>query len=712
MRILAKISFLLVTLTWSLHFYCQSNQCSAELQRVCHYTSPSVWEKHLVEKNQFYREQLSPKVAIVKSRVTSLQSQYKAKVLPKLVEFGNYFYLEIVSPSIEVACQTWDEFDHRAFRECSLKKLRWARQRIWYYYSVFVRPNCSKFVSASKLDKLNEIIWAHFGKLDQQYKLMEKCSEAHAKIAPVLAQASQRLEKFYHLILIRLQPVVQRFKHNSCNKLDPVLADMWERCRTSETCFKTHSWLKKTWQNLKFGLTYIKIYFKDAMAPYTEEIESVVAAKVNSGTKAASKSISKVKSKAKARVSASASARGNAKAEAKAGAKGITSVSASASADSTTSFSTTFAISCDEEDEEILSTTTSTVMLTVTMDDSELAPKETGAELEVAEQDVAQDEFDAWFRVVDQKSSSVVKSFDTEVSKYIHKHVQEIEPYFKNKTQNVSQTMQNHFKLINSAIQDINCTCETDNETGNVTCFDSTGTTQLSEYISRPRMRELFADAHSVMDKYMLQIKEELAAEAEAVDKKVQLIREELLEVYEEWGDVMISEWSKRLAYIDIVAGHLEEKDQGSSDASSDNWRKFLSLKKQVINARDQLATHPANLHEMKQFLKKGQYLVDVLSHESGEYLYILRARANLAFQAREKEEQRTEDIPRMLNSSISSQGNSSALRQHQHYKNLTKHASKKLEKAAGKRYSNETGSTQKLSNVETSLESSIEAVQ
>lgn len=573
-------------------------------------------------------------MAIVKSHVGDVQFQYRSKVIPKLIDLGNYFYLEIVSPKIDAACQAWEEFDHKHYREASLEKLRSVRHKCWYYYTVYIRPNFWKLVHTSKLDKLNENACAGFHRIDQQYQLVEKYHQVHARIAPVAKVLFQRFQDSYELVLAKILPIVHRLKRNSEAKVEPVLANLWNRCRTDETCYKTHFVLKQMWKNIKLGLTYLKIYLKDAMAPYTEEIESVLSAKVKSGTMAATKSISKVKSNVQARATAS----GNARAAAKAGVSGVTRASASASADSTTAFSTSVTGAMEDEDEEVLSTTTSTVMLTVTIDDQELSPQETSGELRVAEQDMMQDEFDAWFRVVDQKSSSVVKSFNAEVANYLHKRVQELEPLFKNKTQNISQTMQHHFKVLNSAIQDINCTSETDKEFGNTTYFDSTGTTQLAEYISRPRMRELFADAHSVLDNFMLQVKEELAAKADEVDKRVNLIREELVEVYEEWGDAMVSEWSKRLAYIDVVAGHLEEKESGATEASSDNWRKFLNLKKQVIKARDQLAEHPADLQEMKQFIKKAEYLVQVISQDSGEYLYILRARANLAFQAREKE--------------------------------------------------------------------------
>ncbi|GAV49726.1 hypothetical protein ZYGR_0P03720 [Zygosaccharomyces rouxii] len=622
MKILTKFFLLLVVTTCSLHYYCQIGQCSTQLQRVCHYTTPSVWDELLVEKNEFYREQLNPKVKVLKSHISQINSHYQDKVLPKLVDLGNRFYFDIVSPRIDNVCEFWEEFELKPYRERSLNQIRKVRQRIWFYYSVYLKPNLTK--------------------LDNQYALSDKYGKVHNKIAPFVAEIAQNFQNVYHQAAAKVHPHWENLRRTVNAKWEPISSSLWQRCRTNEICFKTNAQLKNIWKNLKLGCDYLSIYVHDALSPYSDGLESNVRA-------------TKAKSKSKPRVNASASARGNARAGAKAGAKaGTSEISASATADPTTSASATVTAGFEDDydDEEPLYTSTSTIMLTVTMstDQNELSPSQNtaNAELGISEQDAIKDEFEAWFKVVDQKSSGVVKTFNKEVNKYLHHRVQQLDSIFQNKTKTVSEVLQNRYKNLNRAIQDINCTCETDTDAGNQTCFDSTGTTQLSEYITRSKMRELFAEAHSTLDQSMLQLKQDLEPIAQEVESRVSLIREEMVEVYEEWGDAMVSEWSKRLAYIDVVAGHLDDNGASTDEESSENWRKFLNLKKQVIKARDELAEHPADLHEIKQFVKKVHYLIEVLAKEAGEYLYILRARANLAFQAREQESKQREDSPRM----------------------------------------------------------------
>lgn len=186
MRILTRFVLLLLTITWSLHYYCQIGQCSTQLQRVCHYTTPSVWEELLLERNEFYREQLDPKVKVLKSHISQINSQYQKKVIPKLVDWGNNFYFEVVSPRIDAACEFWEEFEFKSYREWSLRQIRWIRKQVWFYYSVYLKPSLIK--------------------LNNQYTLAEKYHEIHNKVAPVVVQITQHFQVLYYEAIAKVQP--------------------------------------------------------------------------------------------------------------------------------------------------------------------------------------------------------------------------------------------------------------------------------------------------------------------------------------------------------------------------------------------------------------------------------------------------------------------------------------------------------------------------
>lgn len=299
-------------------------------------------------------------------------------------------------------------------------------------------------------------------------------------------------------------------------------------------------------------------------------------------------------------------------------------------------------VESDEEDEGDLetSTMTSTVVVTVTMDEREVASPTDADVEELSELETLQDEFDAWSNLIDQKSSNIISMFNKDTEKASQAEIEKVEADIQHKTQELSQLAQEYFQKLTKSIQDINCTAELDPSTGELIYFDQSGTTQLATYITRPLVRAIFKAAHAELENRTQAIEHDLQQLTTRIEAVVKNTREDILELYEEWGDVMITEWSKRLAYVDVVAAHFGANGAESpqqQDLSADNWKRFLQLKKQVISARDQLAEAPAELAAFKKFINKAQLVLETVTKESGEYLYILRARANLAFQERER---------------------------------------------------------------------------
>lgn len=515
---------MLAALTVSLHYYCQINECSTELQQICHYTTPVTWNELLLKHNTLYRESINP-------AVLSVHEEYSSRIKPHLLTLGSDIHHKVYSPVVALVKKQYADFDCQQQCDWISKKTAGIRRQLWFYYNVVFKPYAQKLIYYCKIDQV--------------------CSKVHATLGPFLERI--RFVWYY------LEPYTTM-------------------ARSSLT--QGYSELKTLYYQSSHWMTDGKF-----------------------------------------------SERSNEEAE----------LSSSSESEIETETETE-----DEDDYEEIetSTMTSTVLVTVTLgaDENAVASGAADTSLEVSEQDLLQDDFNAWSHVIDKKSSNIIKLFNKDVDKYVDRRLKELEPIFQNKTQTLSKEAQARFQIINKAIQEINCTTGTDPETGKTIYFDQSGTTQLANYITRPLMRSHFTDTRSHLDGMTETIKDSLTKLVEDVEKKVQVIRDDLVEVYEEWGDVMISEWTKRLAYIDVVSGHFEA-DSEENDISAENWKKFLKLKKQVIVARDELAEHPAELKQLKEFLRKVEYILQIITKESGEYLYILRSRANLAFQDREAQE-------------------------------------------------------------------------
>ncbi|SCU86476.1 LAMI_0D02234g1_1 [Lachancea mirantina] len=308
------------------------------------------------------------------------------------------------------------------------------------------------------------------------------------------------------------------------------------------------------------------------------------------------------------------------------------------------------------EDETI--TLTSVIIETVTLSDGEFgAPavsslaSESGAlnlatdsTVELSVTELVQDEFEAWANAIERKAANTIAHFNHDVESLVQERLDQIHPDVTALLRNITNQSQAFYQAINKAIMDVNCTAEIDPETNETIYFDRHGT-QLDRYITRPLMRELFNRTHVYVDESLDHVGGRLEAFVKEIDAAVDLMRHDHLEIYEEWGDVMVSEWSRRMAYVDVVAA-LEEDDLNKKQ--HENWKDFLHLKKLVIGVRDKLINHPAQLHQLQEFLNEIQVTLRALQRESGEYLFILRSKANLAFQSREKLEREREEQERL----------------------------------------------------------------
>ncbi|AMD22680.1 HHL090Wp [Eremothecium sinecaudum] len=283
---------------------------------------------------------------------------------------------------------------------------------------------------------------------------------------------------------------------------------------------------------------------------------------------------------------------------------------------------------------------TSTVTKTFTAS-AELATAVTEAtsakELEVSLHDLIHDEFQAWKQTIENKADNVLKAFTDEIREFELQQLEEISPVLTRHLREFNAKSKEHFRKINKVIQEINCTMGIDPETNATIWFDKRGT-QLKEYITRPLLREHFAQANGELTNTTDFIRAELKSIVDSVNDRVDVIREEHLEIYEEWGDVMISEWSKRMAYIDVVDHDIDSEEQRHN-----NWKQFLKLKKHVIKTRELLMEHPVKFNDLEKFLKDIQNTLRTMAQENGEYMYILRSKANLYFQEREKQDRARE---------------------------------------------------------------------
>ncbi|CCK68489.1 She10p KNAG_0B00400 [Huiozyma naganishii CBS 8797] len=267
-------------------------------------------------------------------------------------------------------------------------------------------------------------------------------------------------------------------------------------------------------------------------------------------------------------------------------------------------------------------------------------------EVVLDEREQLQEEINSWSQSIASKIDSIQRMFGREVARFLKKTTQDRELRVKPALQDYSQSMQLAFAEINKAIQDIECKVEVDSRSNEKIYFDKTGTRQLNKFISRESVREMFDEVKALDANITSFVESELNATMHDVNKTVENMREDYSYIFEEWSNVMVNEWTRRLVYADIVGVSLEDTDAETDPELLDvetqtekNWKGFLGVKRSVVEKRDELVNHAVEMKPVQSFIKKVENTLQLLLRENGEYAYILRAKANLAFQEREKQE-------------------------------------------------------------------------
>lgn len=144
-----------------------------------------------------------------------------------------------------------------------------------------------------------------------------------------------------------------------------------------------------------------------------------------------------------------------------------------------------------------------------------------------------------------------------------------------------------------------------------------------ADHVSREAFRNALSDKHNSANKHVELIEKEIESIIESYTKDIYNIRIAILDTLEEFAD------SSLLNYSNEITANGDDWSE---------WKKFKNLKFKIINFRDSLIDTKPN-EEFQSAINKLKSEVQLLVNESGSYLAILRAKANIEFQAREAQE-------------------------------------------------------------------------
>lgn len=557
----------------SFHHYCEWNHCSTDVKQFCHYTSPITWNQQLISSSPLYAEHIAPRINI-------LSLQYSKFIEPYRYSISEKINTKLTNPVSRFICPLIEQFEHRPYVIYIHDKISYVLNQIHILYQLYLQ----RYV-----DMLCIKLGLHQTVCPSQFQPICEVLE------PYLRGTKTKFQE-WKLRYINYIKDAKKF--------------------TSETNTKIQEQKQKFDENIELKKQQVKKIAKERKESYINSKKSV-ASEIEAEELTTTATVTVPKGKTTPLLD-----------------KEIYSDLYEFRRE---------AENMKDEDFEILddetSTSTSTIVKVVTMTEGDVIPESENKQVskDNAEANSIQIDFDNWSETIENKMTSIIDLFEKDVNTTMEKLLKTKDLSLKKMLRQMSNSSQDSYEEISKKIEDIDCITEIDQTTGEKIYFDKTGTTQLPVYVDRELMRDLFENANSAGLAVISQINAEVGNLDADVYFAVENMRKQYAEIYEEWANIMVNEWSKRLAYVDVM-----DADSGSnanSGVSEENWKKFLKIKRQIINRRDDFAIHPVSMDEVIKFTNMVQNTLMMINRENGEYLYILRSKANLAFQKREKEE-------------------------------------------------------------------------
>ncbi|CCF60096.1 hypothetical protein KAFR_0J00280 [Kazachstania africana CBS 2517] len=251
---------------------------------------------------------------------------------------------------------------------------------------------------------------------------------------------------------------------------------------------------------------------------------------------------------------------------------------------------------------------------------------------EEEETSLLESEFDAWMKAIQNKLDKIIILLNNEVDEFTEFKANEFEESYESMQDKFLEAVKLQVNTINQSIENINCITKTNPETNELEYYDITGTQRLKRYISRPMMTSYFQNTFDIIESFKQDALAHMSDFVTEIKLESEKVHQDDVAMYEEWGDIMVSEWSKRLAYIDIVMPKTEE-------ILVSKWRNYMNLKGKVIAKRDELLQETIDLTRANNFVSAIEAKIQDLIKKVKGQMDELSNQANEAFLIREDRE-------------------------------------------------------------------------
>ncbi|XBW35521.1 hypothetical protein QEN19_001094 [Hanseniaspora menglaensis] len=256
-------------------------------------------------------------------------------------------------------------------------------------------------------------------------------------------------------------------------------------------------------------------------------------------------------------------------------------------------------------------------------------------------------DYDTLHNRVTKKAESMISSIEADLMNLQLLKIKDMRPKYVEKIQDINEYANDRMLVMSNMIREINNCVEI-----NSTYFFNE-TTMECKYapITRENFREYFKGTQATLEQKSKALVEiDYQNDLSDFESNLEALKLTYVDLFEDWGDSVLAKL-KDILVIENLSFDEEEGDiykknlHGEGTETLEKWREFVFLKNDVIDKRDTLMEFEFDMTEIKAFVDDLKKNIGLLAHEGGDRLYIIRSKANLEFQAREKAEREKETV-------------------------------------------------------------------
>lgn len=250
------------------------------------------------------------------------------------------------------------------------------------------------------------------------------------------------------------------------------------------------------------------------------------------------------------------------------------------------------------------------------------------------------EELGYWQSKVDKTLQLAYSSLEADFLPQLNAILEGVKGPISETLKEVQQSNYAHYKKLNKMINDIS---------KDVSDIQESGVVPEEFSVSRQDMRDGISAATESSLEQLSSVQAKLAeAQKEVIVKYFEAIQN-TIDVLESFADVTVAEFSNRLT---ALLSFLEMEDNYDEALGWHAWKQFHKTKEQIFQIRDKIYDEanaykgkyaeadneivPLPLADWDKYFRDIHYHVGFLTHDNEEYLKLIRAKANVAYQARE----------------------------------------------------------------------------